>query len=419
MKKNIILLFCFVLFFVIGISQNKSDQLKKNKKEIEEEISNTQKLLSETKKNKDASLQQISLLRSQIRNREQLITELNSDIYQLEKELELNIKLSRDLDKKLTYMKTDYERVVYLSYKNRKMVDKLTFLLAADDFAQMFRRIKYYAVFADNVKYQVSLIKTTKEEIIEKNQEIALIKDEKLALLEGKEIEIKKLELDRTAKTKMAEELKKKEKTLASDLKTKQNKRKELDVAIKKAIESEILAINNAKKETSKQTTKDNNKTNAKITDKSSNEILLTPEEQIVSTSFVNNKGKLPWPVAKGTKILEFGTAPHPDVPSVMIENKGIDILVEPETQVRAIFEGVVAGVIDMMGSKLLLIRHGDYISVYQNLATVAVAKGSKVTTKQIVGTVAKVTGSSTYELHFEVWKNNTCLNPNHWLARN
>jgi murein DD-endopeptidase MepM/ murein hydrolase activator NlpD len=100
-----------------------------------------------------------------------------------------------------------------------------------------------------------------------------------------------------------------------------------------------------------------------------------------------------------------------------MIENRGIDILVEPGTHVRAVFDGVVTGVLDMMGTKVVMIRHGEYLSVYQNLATVNVKKGDKVTTKQVLGTVAKANGSSTYELHFEVWKNTTFLNPNSWLS--
>ena len=113
----------------------------------------------------------------------------------------------------------------------------------------------------------------------------------------------------------------------------------------------------------------------------------------------------------------DFGSYPHPDVPSVMIENRGIDILVEPNTSVRAIFQGEVTGILDVMGTKVLMIRHGEYLSVYQNLASVNVKKGDKVSTKQTVGTVAKSSTNNTYELHFEVWKNNVYLNPNQWLS--
>lgn len=425
MKRWIILLAFSVLTLVfVVIAQTSSEKLKNNKRLVETEIANTQKLLDQIRKNQKTSLNEIHLLRQQINNRERLITELNNELYQLEMELELNIKLSRDLDKKLEYMKTDYERVVYLAYKNRKLIDRITFLLSADDFSQMYRRARYYGIFAESVKYQVELIKKTQEEIKLKNAVIIILKDEKTAVLEGKEIEIKRLEQDRTTKTKTAEQLKKKEKALASDLKIKQKRRRELDAAIKKAIEDEIRAANTKKATSTKTKTETKTKTGTggtttktKTTPSSSSVIELTPEEQIVSNSFISNKGKLPWPVAKGNKISDFGTAPHPDVPSVMIENRGIDILVEPGTHVRAIFDGVVTGVLDMMGTKVVMIRHGEYLTVYQNLATVNVKKGDKVTTKQVLGTVAKANGSSSYELHFEVWKNTTFLNPNTWLS--
>lgn len=248
MKKFLLLIaIIFSALSLIVMAQTKSDELKSNKNKIEKEIATTQKLLNQTKKNKNTSLQQISMLRKQISNREELITTLNNEIFDLEEELDLNIKLSQSLDKKLEYMKSDYSRVVYLAYKNRNMIDKISFLLSAEDFGQMFRRIKYYAVFAENVKHQVILINQTKAEIIKKNEEIILLKEEKLALLDGKEKEVKRLEIDRNEKTKTADQLKKKEKILASELQTKQKKRKELDIAIKKAIQEEILA-ENAKK---------------------------------------------------------------------------------------------------------------------------------------------------------------------------
>lgn len=404
-----------------AFSQSKSAKLKNDKKKIETEIANTQKLLKQTEKNKNASLQQISVLRQQISNREALITTLNTEIFELEEDLAQNIKLSQDLNKKLEYMKSDYSRVVYLAYKNRKLIDKVTFLLSSDNFSQMFRRVKYYSVFANNVKHQVDQIEKTQEEIKKKNEEIVQLKAEKLALLEGKEVEIKKLEIDRTETTKKAQELKQKEKQLASTLREKQKKRKELDIAIKKAIEAEIVAANKKKAEEAAKAAKSKaNKANASSGSSkpaSGNAIVLTPDEQLVSNSFVNNKGKLPWPVAKGAKVGDFGSYPHPDVPSVMIENRGIDILVEPNTPVRAVFQGEVTGILDVMGTKVLMIRHGEYLSVYQNLASVNVKKGDKVNTKQTVGTVAKSTTNNTYELHFEVWKNSTYLNPNQWLS--
>jgi septal ring factor EnvC (AmiA/AmiB activator) len=397
----------------------KSDNLKNSKKAMEAEISNTQKLLEQTRKNKNTQLQQISMLRQQIVNRESLITALNNELFSLEEELALNVKLLQELDKKLEYMKSDYAHVVYLVYKNRKMTDKFTFLLSSENFTQMFRRLRYYTIFANDVKRQVAVIEATQEEIVQKNTQITQFKNEKSLLLSGKEQEVRRLEQDRTEKKKQADDLQKKERTLAADLKAKQQKRKELDAAIKKAIQAEIAAAN-AKKQKAAAAAKaksGSSATTASTTTASNNTILsLTPEEQTLSNSFANNKGRLPWPVAKGAKIADFGSYPHPDIPSVMIENKGIDILTEANVPVWCIFQGEVSGVMDIMGTKVLMVRHGEYVSVYQNMASVNVKKGDRVSTKQTLGTVAKVSGGSTYELHFEVWKNSSNLNPNQWL---
>ena len=401
-----------------AFSQSKSAKLKNDKKKIETEIANTQKLLKQTENNKNASLQQISMLRQQISNRENLIITLEEELFQMDAELAQNKKTYQELSKKLEYMKSDYSRVVYLAYKNRKLIDKVTFVLSADNFSQMYRRIKYYSVFADNVKRQMELIKQTQEELKQKEAEIEQLKMETEALVKGKEEEILKLEYDRTETTKKAQELKQKEKQLASTLQEKQKKRKELDVAIKKAIEAEIVAANKKKNEAAAKTNKNTGAASGSSGSSSGKtEIVLTPDEKLVSNSFANNKGKLPWPVAKGAKVGDFGSYPHPDVPSVMIENRGIDILVEPNTSVRAIFQGEVTAVLEVMSTKVLMIRHGEYLSVYQNLASVNVKKGDKVSTKQTIGTVAKSSTNNTYELHFEVWKNNVYLNPNQWLS--
>ncbi len=399
-----------------------SGQLKKDKQNLEREIANTQSLLKKTEKNQKASLQQIAVLRQQINNREKLITALNDEILQMEEQQVLNQELIQNLQKKLDYMKADYAQVVYMAYRNRRLMDKVTFILAADDFSQMFRRMRFYTVFSQNVRSQSEKIKKTQEELAKKNDEIIALKETKLQLLSGKETEIKKLEIDRRAKTKNAEQLKKQSQQLSAELKAKQKKRKEIEAAIQRAVAAEVAAANakrtaaSNKGKTSGSTTKP--ASGGTANPRSTATVSLTPEEKTLNTSFINNKGKLPWPVVKGAKVSDFGHYPHPDVPSVMIENHGIDIMVDAGSTARAVFEGEVTGVLDIMGTKVVMIRHGEYITVYQNLSSVSVKKGAKVSTKQSIGTIAKSATSNTYELHFEVWRNTSNLNPNEWLAR-
>ena len=414
-KTTSVLLLLAALFALTAFdagAQNKRDQLKQNKQKLEKEISNTQAILNQTRQNKNASLQQLSVLRRQISNREQFILALNSEIAALEEEMALNVKLSKNLDRKLTYMKSDYSTVVYNAYKNRRQTNKLVFLLSAENFGQMFRCLKYYTSFANNVKTQVEQIQAAQKEIQIKELEIQMIKDEKAALLSGHEQQLSALEKEKKEKDQLTNDLKKKEKQLAAEIRKKQQEQQRLDKAIKKAIEDEIKAANTRNKKTNSGATTSGGKSS------SSTELLLTKEEKALSSSFAGNQGKLPWPVAKCAKIRDFGTYAHPDVPSVTMQNNGIDLATEAGATVRAVFQGEVSSVLEYVGTKIVIIKHGEYMTVYQNLGTVSVKKGDKVTTKQAIGTVAKNTSSNTYELHFELWKNTTHLNPSNWLAR-
>lgn len=430
MPCRIVLLSCILYITLSGLflgtasGQSKSSsQLKKDKQKIEQEIANTQSLLKKTEKNQKASLQQIAVLRQQISNREKLITALNDEILQMEEQQALNQELIQNLQKKLEYMKADYAQVVYMAYRNRRLMDKVTFILAADDFSQMFRRMRFYTVFSQNVRVQSEKIAKTQEELKQKNEEIIALKEAKLNLLSGKETEIKQLESDRRQKTKNAEQLKKQSQQLAAELKKKQAQRKSIETAIKNAIAAEVAAANAKRAAANKGksgtgSTSTASKGSTSTNPRTTATVSLTPEEMTLNNSFINNKGRLPWPVVKGAKVSDFGHYPHPDVPSVMVENHGIDIMVDAGTSARAVFDGEVTAILDIMGTKVVMVRHGEYITVYQNLASVNVKKGSKVTTKQNIGTIAKNASSNTYELHFEVWKNNSNLNPNDWLAR-
>lgn len=417
---------------LVAQSGKSSSQLKKDKQKLENEIANTQKLLKKNESNQKAAVQQAALLRQQIQNREKMITTLNSQILQMEDEQEQNEQEIHQLEKRLAYMKADYAQVVYNAYRNRRLMEKVTFILAADDFSQMFRRLRYYTIFSRNVREQSERIQKTTQELSKKNEEILELKNDKLNTLSSKEQEIKNLENDRRKKTQNAEKLKKESQKLNADLKSKQKKRKEIDAAIERAVQAEIAKANAERKKNAKassggkssassssgSSSANSLSSSSSSSSKSSATIALTPEEKTLNTSFINNKGKLPWPVAKGAKVSDFGNYPHPDVPSVQVENHGIDIMVEAGTSARAVFEGVVTGVMNIMGTTVVMIRHGEYLTVYQNLSSASVKKGDKVSTKQTIGTVAKSPTSNTHELHFEIWKNDHYVNPNEWLAR-
>ncbi len=424
---------CLVLVMLLPVcvsaqTGKSSSQLKKDRQKIENDIAHTQKLLKKTESNQKAAVQQAALLRRQISNREQMITNLNSQIIKMDDEQEQNEKELKQLQKRLSYMKADYAQIVYNAYRNRRLLDKITFILSADDFSQMFRRMRYYNIFSKSIREQSEQISKATDELTKKNEEIVLLKNDKLNTLSSKEQEIKNLESDRLKKTQNAEKLRKESQKLSADLKAKQQKRREIDAAIQRAVKAEIAKAN---AERAKKSTKSNTSTTGTASaasgsassttsanPRATTAIAMTPEEKSLNTSFVNNKGSLPWPVAKGAKVSDFGNYSHPDVPSVQIENHGIDIMVEAGTSARAVFDGVVTSVMNIMGTTVVMIRHGEYLTVYQNLSNTKVKKGDKVSTKQTIGTIGKSNTSNTYELHFEIWKNDKYVNPNEWLAR-
>ena len=221
---------------------------------------------------------------------------------------------------------------------------------------------------------------------------------------------------------KLSKELKKKESNLVAEIKKKQQEKGRLDAAIKKAINEEIAAAAAKQKANSNKsggksgtTTSSSGKSGGKSTTPT---IVLTPAEQQLSNSFASNKGKLPWPVSACAKTLDYGTYQHPDAPSVTLYNNGIELLTHANADVKAVFKGTVSTIRSFEGSYFIIIRHGEYLTTYQNVTGVTVKVGQEVNTGQKIGTVAKKSATGTYELSFFITKGTTYLNPNSWLQR-
>lgn len=426
MKKIwITLIFSFFALTYCGlVAQNKkSDQLKKDKQKIQTEINNKQKLLDETRKNKKASQQQLSIIRDQIATREMYMTELQNEIDVLADERRQNEAESSRLNRKLTNLREDYAHVVYNTFKNRRRNDPLLFILSAEDYSTMFRRIHFYAEYSKNIQQKVDEITVTQQDIEKKCEELTLIENEKQSVMHEQETANAHQQQQRREAEKLSNELKKKENNLVADIKKKQQEKNRLEAAIQKAIKDEIAAA------AAKQN-KSGNKSGGKSGGKSSSTsgksgsssstptIVLTPAEQQLSNSFASNKGKLPWPVSACAKTGEFGKHQHPDAPEVTVHNIGIDLLTNAHAEVKAVFKGTVAAVSNFDGTQFVIIRHGEYLTTYQNIENVTVKTGQEVATGQKIGTVAKKSPSDTYEFSFIITKGTEYLDPNQWLQR-
>ena len=253
------------------------------------------------------------------------------------------------------------------------------------------------------------------DELEKKTSELTIKKKNQENLLQQEEKNKKVLTSEQAVKQKNIRQLTKKEKQLAKQIKEKQQRRKKLQNQINQAIAAEVRKQTNiaSKKNANKSSTSE---PKAQKSKKQEYVMSATPEEVQLSNSFSANRGKLPWPTEQGVVTSSFGTHPHPDIKGIMIENNGIDIRTPKGASIRAVFEGVVSKVFTgPNGQQIIIIRHGEYLSVYTNLSSVNVSNGSKVSTKQKLGTVY-TNGENVSEFNFQVWKGNNKQNPSSWI---
>lgn len=417
LKTNIFLLFVCLSLLLLNTdtvyAQKTKDKLQEDKEKLEADIAYTNKLLSETKKTKQVSLSQLIILNNKINQREELINTINSELSNLESTIADNAKETEKLNSNLKELKQEYAKMIVFAYKNRNSFTRLMFIFASSDFNQAFLRLKYLKQYTKYRKKQAEMIVVTGKLIASKITELLNIKNGKTKLLSNQEKEILSLDTEKKEKNTSVKKLQEKEKELVKTIKQKEKESKKLKQAIEAVIAEEI-----------KKTTEKNNKTTTTTTTTTTNktvvinEIGLTPEEVVVSNNFATNKGKLPWPSEKGIVTSTFGKHPHPVLEGITIQNNGIDISTTSGSKARAVFEGKVTAVISIPGAnKAVIVRHGEYLTVYSNLASVTVKTGDLVKAKQEIGTVFTDTDESKTELHFEVWNGKVLADPLGWLS--
>jgi len=265
----------------------------------------------------------------------------------------------------------------------------MSYLFAASSFQQAYKRSRYLNQIGEQRKRQAVLIEGTRTTIDARLAGLKQQREEKSRLVGEQLVEKQKLNTDRTGQQSALNTLKKEEGRLRDTQRKQEVQRRELDQAIRRAIEAEL---------------KPKPKLGSTAPASGKLDITLTPEAKELNADFEKNKGKLPWPVEKGVITSRFGKQPHPVLKGIVIENNGIDITTEKGSSVRAVFRGEVSSVIVIPGAgKAVIVSHGAYRTVYSNLRDVSVAKGQKVETKAPVGTVLSDENGSV--AHIEIWK--------------
>ena len=397
---RLILLSVFLLSFVCLQAQTKED-LQHKKKMLLKEIEYTNELLEKTKKSQSSSMDELVKLNKKIEARTEVISTIKLEINLLDKKIEKNKLAIAALESDLTELKDEYAKMLYYTYKNKSSYNRLMFMFSSKDFNQAYKRLKYLQQYASYRKRQAELIIKTKAAIDAKISKLEDIRTEKQVLLYSLDNEKQNFNREKLEQEGVLTDLKKKEKDLKKDLIRKQRTAEKFQRAIEEIIREEIRRAREA----------------AAKAGKSSKGFPMTPEAQALSRTFSANKSKLPWPVAQGVITADYGTHPHPVLKQIQVKNNGVDISTNAGSMARAIFEGTVSKIIIIPGEgKSVLIRHGEYLSVYSYMSEVFVKAGDKVTTKQELGLLVSENSNTKTEIHFELWKGMSTLNPAYWL---
>jgi len=390
------LLLVVVIFFVFNYCLNGQTkaELEQKRKATLDEIVYVDNVLKATSKKKEEGINEIKVIGSKLNLRESVIRGMRAEINLMNERIDLNTIAINMMESDLVNLKRDYSKAVVNSYKSKKENPELIYILSAKDFNQGYKRLKYLQQITKFRRRESELIMELKEEI--ENTKERLQNDlSKISDLKSKEEQQKNLlQSEQQRKQNMVQNLSKKERQLQKELEERKR--------IADKIEKEIARIIEAER---KKAIKSDN----------------TPEQKLIGENFAENKGRLPWPVEKGIITSQFGLQKHPVLKYVTENNIGIEITSLGKTAVRSVFKGEVASVYSVQGANMIvIIRHGKYLSVYQNVVDLKVKQGDKVNTKQEIGTVYCETGNGDRSiLKFMIWEEKEKLDPELWISKN
>ena len=431
MKRMIgIVLTILVSVSLCAQSTKKIRELEKQHAALQKQISDSESLLQSTKQDVKSQLDNLAVLSGQITDRKQYIETIEKDVQVIQEEISRLKTELNTLERELAEKKKKYEKSVMYMYKNKSVQEKLMFIFSADNLSQMYRRMRYVREYADYQRRQGKEVQRKQYQVSEKQKSLLASRNAKENMLKQGEAEKLKLEAQEKERKALLSALQKKQWEIQHEIKEKRRSANRLNAEIDRLIEMEIEAARKRKeaearrkaeaerkqKEAQKETLAENKKAEAP---KSKVEVYKTDnEDRRLSDVFEKNKGKLPMPITGAYAIVgHYGKYQVKGLRNVRLDNKGIDIKGKEGAQARVIFDGEVSAIFQYNGLANVLVRHGSYISVYCNLSSVLVKKGSVLKTKDVIGQVhTDATGNTV--LHFQLRKETAKLNPELWLIR-
>ena len=393
-----VILFLFLVSTLTGNSQS-VESLEKKVQSLQKDIRLAEKLLKETSKDKETSINQVSLLQTQINQRESLIKTYQNQINAINKEIQSNKNQITSLEKDLALYRKEYSNLIVINYRNKGKANNLLFIFSSEDFNQAIRRMRYVQELKESIKHKIEDIDNTQTKISQQLEKNEKNKRDKEAILTKEKQERAKLTKERDKLNNDIASLKKKEKQIKKDITSKEKQSKDLKKQIENIIAEEIRKA----KERDEAAKKNNGK----------------PVDYTLSNNFAQNKGKLPYPVEQGIITGKYGLTQHPTQKKVTVNNNGIDISTTKGSKAMSVFDGEICFVTSQGNNSVILIRHGLYFTLYSNLDKVYVKTGDKVRTGQEIGRIHTNVNDGKTILHFEIWQENkTTVNPTLWIRK-
>jgi septal ring factor EnvC (AmiA/AmiB activator) len=446
--KLVIKLFLLTLLIglpITGFSQKNSEKLRKEQERLEKSITVTKGLLKKAKSNTEATLSELRVLENQVNYREELLKNFDSQIRSTELKIDEKKQQIVQLEEKLELLVFQYKQLLLYAYKHRSKEGQWMYVFAAKNYNEAVKRKKYLIKIAELQRKQKQIILQHQRLISNQKTTLEKEKQSKITIAEQKKLEKEDLLIDKKEQEKNYDKLKKAENKLAAEMKLIENKKIILKQRIKEAISTELAAEEARRKANERKNTQKNvanntasNTSNAKVTssDKTNTTVSSTTTETPKRTitisetrevelnqSFESNRGRLPWPVERGTITEGYGRQLHPKLKEIYTNNNGVDISTHRNANVRSVFDGEVTSVLSIPGAgKIVIIKHGNYRTVYSNLQEVYVSVGTKVKTKQAVGSLLSIDGEALSVSHFEIHQVSNGqinrMNPSSWITR-
>lgn len=385
-----------------GFAQNnKQKELETRRQELRREIQKINELRAENKSKEKSQLSLIEDFNYKINVLSNLIKVTNQQANLLTRQINSNQKKITDLRDELKELKEAYAAMIVKSYKSKNQQSRIMFLLSSNNFKQAYKRLQYIKQYSDHQKQQGETIKVKTLELQETNKNLLEQQEaKKILIAENREIQ-KSLESERKEHQVLMKAIKSNLSVYTAQIREKQREVNRIDAEIDRIIKAAIASSNKKAGKSASATS-----------------FALTPEEKVLASNFVANKGKLPWPVDKGVVRLGYGTQPHPIDKSLTIKSNGVRIATEKGAKVKAVFNGEVIAVVTMKNvNPIVMVQHGNYITLYKNLGKVYVKKGDKVATKQEIGEVFTNNSGETI-LSFVVSKDGKTQNPASWIYK-